>query len=232
MIAVGVDASELQALARVRFPQFARHVPYATARALSGTATALRNDLVAEMREKFDRVTPWVVRGMLVEFATRENLTAAVYANANPVGAGTPAARVLKPHIVGGGRGQKRFEQRIGGYVVPGAGAALDRYGNLRGKELVQILSALGVASGPGHFADRTERSKSRNKKLRHFFRRGNVIYERLEGRRIMPMLVIIGSPDYQPRLDWRGRAQRVVRAVFAPQFVAGMDYAIKTAKR
>lgn len=236
MIGVTIDVRDLLRLANDTWPGFERQVPFAISYSLLDVARDVRADLIAEMDAKFDRPTPWVKRGMLVQAPKKDDvkrgvLEARVYANdGRDKGMGTTTAQILVPHLAGGGRRMKRSERKFGSYVVPGSGATLDNFGNIRNAELVQALSALGKASGSGYEADRTENSKKRNKRLRTFFQRGNVIFER-KGKTVKPVLVMIGEPNYQPVLDWSGRASAIVAANYRGHFLKRMEGAVATAR-
>lgn len=237
MFEARIDVRDLERMTNDVFPEFTRQLPFAASWALLDTARDVRKELIGEIDAKFDRPTPWVIRGMLVQAPRKEdvragNMYAVVYANdARDKGMGTTTAQILVPHLKGGGRKLKRSEVKLGSYAMPGSGAALDAYGNMRNAELVQILSAIGKASGAGYDANRTQRSKKRNLRLRNFFQRGNVIYER-KGKAIKPVLVLTGAPNYTPRLDWQGKADAVVATNFMPNFIHRMEIAIATAKK
>jgi hypothetical protein len=125
-------------------------------------------------------------------------------------GKGTAASEYLKPQIFGGPRKMKRSERYLGSYYVPGAGAKLNQYGNMSGAQITQILSALKALPEVGYMANRTERSRKRNKKFRNFFMIRNPgshlhpgVYEKLANGRIKPILIFIRSPHYMIKLEW-----------------------------
>jgi hypothetical protein len=121
-----------------------------------------------EMKRVFDRPTPYTLNS--------------VYTKLHPAdmsvdiglkewgGKGTAASEYLKPQIFGGSRKMKRSERHLGSYYVPGAGARRNKYGNISGSQITQILSALKALPEVGYMANVTERSRRRNKKPRNFF--------------------------------------------------------------
>lgn len=229
MIALTFDTTALTKLATSVVPELARQIPYATSRALNDSAIDVRNDLRDEMDAKFDRPTPWVKRGVVVAFSNKADLTARVYFN--PFGGSTPTSRVLKPHVGGGGRNRKRHEHRIGSYAMPGSGARLDKYGNMRGADIMRVLSALGTMGEFGQNQSAASRKrKSRAARNTAIFRQGNVIYER-KGQSIAPLMVLTSAPSYTARLDWGDKAREVMSRVFEAHFEKRFSQAIATAK-
>jgi hypothetical protein len=125
-----------------------RQLPFAMALALTRTVLAVEKAEIHEMRDVFDRPTPYTLKSTYTEPATKQKLRAVVGIR-DWASEGTPPANFLIPQIAGGGRRQKRFEralQSVGalpiGYVaVPGKAARLDRFGNMSRGEINQILS-------------------------------------------------------------------------------------------
>jgi hypothetical protein len=69
----------------------------------------------------------------------------------------------MLPLIEGGGRTMKPAERRLGQYYVPGIGAKLNKYGNMSGGQVTQILSRLGkFGDVSGYDMNQTAASKRR----------------------------------------------------------------------
>lgn len=135
-----------------------RRMASALATALTRTATAVRDAEQVEMRDVFDRPTPFTLGSLFVKPATNlANLEAEVGIKDN-VGGARPATSWLRWQIGGGLRTLKAFERLLlgGGYMrngdraVPGAAARLDSYGNISKGQLVQILGQLRLDSSTG----------------------------------------------------------------------------------
>jgi hypothetical protein len=134
-------------------------------------------------------------------------------------------ARSLKRDAMATARNAQR---RLDSYTVPGEGAKLDRYGNMRGAEIVQILSAMGALGDQS----RTPASKRRaGKKARNYFRRGNKLYERKADGSIIPIMVLASDPTYKPLLEWQDKTAAITRSKFVPYFERRWEQAVKTAK-
>ncbi|PZP97517.1 MAG: hypothetical protein DI587_17110 [Variovorax paradoxus] len=143
-----------------------------TAQALNDTGFAVR---AAEQRlvgDAFDRVTPYIVKSVLVEQATPDRLEVGVAAEYLG-GKGVDPDRILAPHIDGGRRGDKASEralQRAGilpqGYqIVPGAGAPLDAFGNVQRGFVVKILSWFQAFGQQGYSANLTQAGRARRER-------------------------------------------------------------------
>lgn len=131
-----------------------RVLPYATAAALTRTAIGLRAALSEEMKNVFDRPTPFTLRAFEYQAATREKLEAKVWLRETAGGRRTstqPPSVWLQPQILGGPRPDKGSERQLrkngllpaGKYVVPGNGAQLDQYGNIRRGAVTKALAGV-----------------------------------------------------------------------------------------
>lgn len=123
------------------------------ATALTRTAQAARAAAQHEIRDSFDRPTPFTLGQVYARAATAAQLVAAVGVSDAPYTVG-----YLKPHIFGGERRHKRFEKLLIGagampsdrYAVPGRFARLDAYGNVSRGTIRQILSHLRIEPTEG----------------------------------------------------------------------------------
>lgn len=151
----GIDRlqRQLTGIAREQLP-FALSV--ATNRTMSGCHTAL----VKEIRDVFHRPTPAVQRGVRWTATTKRNLSGKVYlSTGGGAYGGLDASAILAPHVTGEDRIVKASEIRLrrtgwmgqGQWLVPGAGVKLDRYGNITGPLMRQILAALAAFREGGY---------------------------------------------------------------------------------
>lgn len=134
-----------------------RQVPFATAKALTLTAKEAQKDTYREFERKFDRPTPLTMRSLFIKPATKRDLTSEVFVKDRAIGGknSRSTAELLRHQFGGGTRIVKRLEQvlRVQGFidqdefVVPGAAAKLDRYGNMSRGQLSQMLSQIGVGA-------------------------------------------------------------------------------------
>lgn len=221
-----------------------RQVPFATALALTRTAQEVRKAEIEEMKQVFDRPTPFTLNSLYLKAATKANLTARMWVK--DISGRTE--HYLMPEIYGGARRLKGFERLLmskgllptGWMAVPGAGAKLDAYGNISGGQIVQILSAIKALGEQGYAANRTARSKHRRKNLPELFvgRPGggklpNGVWQRFRfahGSAIKPILIFVRGPRYAKRFDFFGVGSRVAERVFRGIFEQALREALSTA--
>ncbi len=202
-----------------------RKIRFATAMALTWTAQDVRQAERAEMERVFDRPTPYVLNAFQVRPATADRLVSSVqskYAS----GSRDPG-RMLRPHVEGGGRLEKRSEALLAArlglpagstWFIPDVGARLDRYGNMSRPQLVQVMSDLGAQMDRAQNA--SDRSRKRNARARHFALRDRdgtpvAIVIRQGGVLWTVLAIVHARPQYRARLDWYGIAERTARARF-----------------
>jgi len=148
-----IDTTDLDRVRRA-YAQFSdRRFAAGLATALTSTAKAVRVAQQAEIRDVFDRPTPFTLRQIFVWRATAQNLVAEVGVTDYPY-----SVSYLKPHIFGGQRRTKRFERLLmsrgvmpeGTFAVPGRFAKIDAFGNISTGQLRQILSQLRIEPTQG----------------------------------------------------------------------------------
>jgi hypothetical protein len=226
---IHIDAQDLIDLAKIRLPALQKQIPFAAAGALNDTMYRSRIALIEEMGRVFDRPTPYVTRSLRYRKASKSDLAFELWSE--EFGGSMPPAEVLSAEIVGGGRKMKRSETALGSYWVPGEGAKLDRYSNIRGADLTAILSALSLSSDPMQWRTESSRGKAQRRgTAKQYFRQGNIIYQRT-GRQIVPVLVLTKAPTYRKRLPYGEKVAEIVQDTFAEAFRVRFEQAAATAK-
>ncbi len=208
-------------------------VPFATIYALTKTAQDIKDAEYQVMQQSFDRPTRFTLNSLYVQPATRQ--VPAAFVRFKEGFGSVPAWRYLGPEIEGGVRVKKSHEralERVGvlkpdEYVVPGAGVELDSYGNMKGSQLVQILSQLKASPDAGQHSTTSRRSKRTVARAGTYFvmRNGRVpdgIYRR-QGRNLRPILIFVRQPRYQQRLPFRQTADAIFTRRFDAWFAAGL---------
>lgn len=244
-----------------------RQMRFAASVALNRTADTVRKAINSEMQSSFDRPTPYTLRALRVRRSDRNTLTAHVdFKDAGAAGKGTPADRYLSPQVYGGGRSRKRSERALeaagmsaGKYMVPGAGATLDQYGNVSRGQIVQLLSYLQAFGEHGYRANATDRSRKRLAKLgrsdggykkiggvQYFVSRGKGTVT--NGRRqplaagvwrktgvhgvdVHPVLLFVDAPTYQPRLSFYEVAEDTFDQHFDGEYETALEAAMRSAR-
>jgi hypothetical protein len=156
--------------AKKKLGTMARQLPFATKTALNAVAYDARKAVIAEMGSVFDRPTPYVLSGVFVREARKDNLVAEVYMDFFGKGKGVAPEKVLLAEVFGGARRNKRAEvalQRVGlmlpdQVLVPGEGAPLDAYGNVPGSFIVRLLSYFQAFGEQGYKANMTQRNRQK----------------------------------------------------------------------
>lgn len=187
------------------------------------------------IQQRLDRPTPATLRAVVVQQATAENLVATV--RVRDQGQGTPPAQWLAPNEVGGLRGMKKFEQALVAQgsmpanmrAVPGPGAELDQFGNVRRRQLIDVITQLGRDYSPGYqrvIAKSVQKRLERARKTGRIYRavREQVrgveagIYRRTaEGREVL-VFQFVRSTRYRPRLGLMDGALDFARGTFPRQ--------------
>lgn len=133
-------------------------IPQAAVRGLNNLAYDARKALQQEMRDVFDRATPYITNSPVVTPATPERLESKV-SMPYKGGKGVAPESVLRAEITGGPRRMKRFEIVLdragilpkGYFAVPGAKVLLDQYGNVSGPFIVRLISYLQAFGEQGY---------------------------------------------------------------------------------
>lgn len=192
-----------------------RKIAYAKAIALTKTAKRLQTMAEQRVAEAFDRPTAFIQKGFYVRPATVSTPVATI-------GIKDRQAKVLLPHIVGGRRERKPFEQRLAmdaakadGYWVPGAGVKLNQAGNLSRAQIKQIVAGLsntgrygevfvgvpqGLPNAPYGIWSRPTKKVRKQSSL-------------------VPLLIRIEQPNYSKRFDFYGMVENNAPRIFTEEF-------------
>jgi len=229
-----------------------RNVEISAQRALIKTANSVKKAEVAEMERVFDKPTRWTMGAMKVRTTRKFEVQVGIL---DPNGYYKRAANYLGTQIEGGQRRAKAMEVALqqyglmprGWFVVPGAGAQLDAYGNMSVGQIRQILSWFDTASrtsGPDqnmYFSGREKRRKG-TKKTAGFeyivIQPGGVnsfsgkrdtralkqpgIYKRIflgHGTAIKPILIFVKGARYAARFNFEKVARDTAAAMLESEF-------------
>lgn len=207
-----------------------RRLQFAAVQALTRTALAVRDAEQREMRDVFDRPTPFTLNALFVEPATMAKPVARVGIKDN-VGGARPATSWLRWQVFGGLRTPKAFERllmqagamRSDDRAVPGRFARLDAYGNWSRGQLIQVLSQLRIESSTGSsrslprfsFDDRgQDRRRKQGVIKRAYQRAGGQFVAFPNGRgRLLPGIYLVrdtawGRTDPKPILIFVSKAE------------------------
>lgn len=245
MITINVTSTVAQlqaAIARTRNEQ----IPKVQEIALNWTATEIKNALVAEMAQVFDRPTPFTLNSLFIDPARRGRLEAHVYFK-DFAPKGTAAGQYLKPQIEGGTRNLKRMEFQLrtagllpsGKFAVPAKEAPLDQYGNVERGFIVRMLSDLRAFGQSGYRANRKVGRRKGAKATNAFFVGGPTspdpqarhlapgIYWRLPNRVLVMVFVFTNSPGYRKRFNFYEVGQRVALEQYPIRYARAWQYVV-----
>jgi len=214
------------------FPRQLRKVIHPT---INDTLFYTRKKLQEEIVDSFDNPTPYIKRSPRVIKADSQSLSGVVHIEDAP-NKGNAPSKILQAEVFGGPRRHKKFEKALiyagimpaDMFAVPGAAADLDQYGNIKGSQIVKILSYFRAFPEHGYRANSTAATRKRLKRgskkkygVLYFAGKPNknlpdgVWMREIHGlgARIRPILIFVKRPQYQVAFDFFFTAEHYVRA-------------------
>ena len=213
-----------------------KELPFALSMALNDTAEEAMYDTRKLMRDSFkDPIKQYLVGGIRYQRAKRKDGIDRMFARVdieNFGNKGQPRRDIMKPHIEGGDRKQKKSEKLLlgpGRYLYPSRTAARDKFGNLKPSQIVKAISDIGRNFDPA------QNTKSKRKKKKYFAintrRQRTIIMER-NGKNVTPLMVEGAKPSYRKRFDFYGGVQRSADKNFNKHMGKALAYVIKNPKK
>ncbi len=228
-----------------------QHLLRSASTALTRTAIKVREDLKVDMARVFDRPTPYALNGLRAVPSTDKTLTSKVALKDFGGKNGIPAVKFLGPEITGSARHLKRFERALQAkgilpswmYAEASTQADLDQYGNLRGSEIVEMLSALGAFMEGGYLANRTLRSSRHRAKIKkakpqtkYFVTRDRWtkeplgIWKVVSKGHVKPVVVFSRRPAYKARFHFQELAGQHAKEHFETELFRALQEGVKNA--
>lgn len=221
--------------------RFRRHIPFATALALTMTAKKAQSEVRDEMKRKLDRPKAFTLSGTFVKPADKRGFPIKATIGFKDFAAkGTPAAKYLGPQIAGGRRRHKRFERaliaagimRSNEYAVPGDDMRLDRYGNLPRGQISKMLSQLKASPDSQQNATGSVRSKKSRRTRAYFYKRSfRGVFVRTGKRAFTVFIKFVKAPRFRKRLPFDRVVDQTVRFRFPLEFRRAILRAVRTAR-
>jgi hypothetical protein len=240
-------APDLQTLSRAFRELEQRQLPFAMALAATRTAQRVQKRILTRMQADIDNPTSTTLRSLFLTPAKKGKPEARVWFK-DAWNSGVPADRYMQPAVMGGTRKHKRFEKALiarglmdqSKYAIPRPDV-VDNNGNVKGAQVMRILSGLGAAetyAGVTANASNSKRSRAKNNKRFFVAKIGNAegVWERKtsafgSGVKLW-FLFVDSAPKYKQRLDFFGIAQQVMADHYEQEFMTALDHAIATARR
>lgn len=227
-----------------------RQIPYATTLMLNALATSTKRRVEVDIKRNLDRPTNYAQRMMGIKYANKGNLTSQVNVRGSVSGGET---KVLGHLFAGRGRSGKGFEGALvdrgimprGMWAMPGEGAPLDFFGNIKRsfiKQLISYLSSNKVEKKSAQFENRS-RKQAKGSTTSQFFvvnqrKQGGLplgIWQHIgfgSGKALRPVVIFVSKePVYDRYFDLDKTARDVVSEDARYEFDKAMAYAIATAK-
>ena len=254
LVRIEVDADNV--LTR-QFTQLEReNLAFAVMQATNATAFGIREAWATAAPRVFDRPTPLTVKAAQYEKATKARPFAVVKLR-DEATKGTPPARYLLAQVQGGVRAKTGLELLLqakgvmppGMFAVPGKGAQLDAFGNMKRGQVRQVLSQLQAGREAGYTSNESEASRDRRRKRnakrgvrggeyfavpRQRGRLGPGVYERIQtgfGSAVRAIYRFVRGVSYRPRYDIFGLAQRQWNKLMPFHFEREIAKALESSK-
>lgn len=236
------------------FTQLEREqLPFVAVQAANHTAFAVRRRWEGAMKQVFDRPTGLTMKSALYEKATKSNPVARIFIR-DEASKGASPAKYLQAEVEGGVRRHKGFERRLIAagvmtsreYAMPGKGAELDGYGNMRSGQISKILSQLGARFDRTQNESAVSRKRRRGREGRAGQRRGDYfavtvagrkglrpgVYQRVStgfGSGVRSILYFATSANYRVRFNIFGLAQGIYEQEYPFHFERELAKAVQT---
>jgi len=233
-----------------------KQLPFATSFALNKTAQKVKEAQQKEMRDVFDRPTPFTLNSIFIKSSNKSNLTATVGLKSF-ASKGNAAAKYLQAQIAGGERRLKGYEVALrsigvlpeGYFTVPGEAAKMDLFGNIQRGQIVQILA---------YFRANRETLSNSNDKMLAKLKRGTkkrtgiqyfvgapgdgkaplgIWQKNYAGKftgpfkSLQPVLIFVQSSNYEKNYDFKYVAELAVKKNFDDEFRAALEIALMNAR-
>lgn len=237
----------------------AKQANFALSKTINDSLYSIKDDYIKSFSTIFDKPNmKYLKTAFTVKKSTKTSLAGMIEVSPWDMGKGQTPEAVLLHHVAGGDRPLKRFEKAMIGsgfmgsnmIAVPGAGAKLDQYGNIRGSFSAMLISYFGgyrKAGFDGNMKQATRdkmarmgKSKKQAKKINgvvYFMSKGGKFARGIwsktgtHGSRVMPVVLFVRTPNYKKRFDFYGIADRNIQANFKDRYVKNFEFAMSTAK-
>lgn len=200
----------------------ANQIPYALSKALNATAKDVSAAERVRVGQVFDRPKPFTLNAFGIQYSTKQNLVASVFAK-------DIQNQYLFMEAEGGTRGFKTFEQLFAGgsgadeVALPGAGIKTDQYGNITLSQIRRIAADLNSSGSSKRFF----KGKPKGQNL------PDGIYARVnKNHHITPLMIFATAAVYKKRFDFSEVAVATFNETFARNLAAAWEQALATMKK
>lgn len=243
MTAVTIQLEGLDALRRQLDSFSDRRFRAAVATTLTRVAGQVRQAWRTELQAELDRPTPLTRNAPISTRADATRLRAEVFLRDRLASGGITPAEYIATQEMGGDRRLRKFEQALvaagampaGSRAVPGRGALLDAFGNVRRQQIVQVLNQLGGGALSvgyrqviGRTTARRQAAAARSGRQYIALPRGNGtlpagIYTRA-GRELRAVFFFVAAVRYRRRTGLADAAKRVADSRLGAEMKRAVD--------
>ncbi len=244
MTTINVSVNVDEAVKRLGFVR--KQIPFITSLSLNRTGQKVKAKEEHEIRDVFDRPTPFIQNSIFLKPSNKTNLTATVGIK-DFASKSVPATKILEAEIKGGSRRLKRYEialRRVGAlpngyYTVPGKAAPMDKYGNVVKRKFNEILAYLQAFPEAGYKANSTAATKEKLRKgskkkigVSYFvgrpaggrlplgiWKRNHVGLFNGPSKQLEPIFIFVQHTQYKPIYDFKFVAENTVKKEFNGEF-------------
>lgn len=234
---------------KARIGGLAKQADFAASRALNTMAKSVTAGVYSEMRSVLDKPTPFALRSMRTEWASKANLSASVGLRTDAPDGGTSYFKALHHLFSGGTRDWKRMEGALlglgvvpkGMMVVPGAACPLDSRGNMRRAAMVELLGVLRSSVRNLRVVRRAGKTSKQQKAVGYFvIRPGDKshlhpgIWKRIEtgsSSTVKPIIMFVHPGKWRRYIDLQSIGEKVVARDFNSAFDTELRRAISSAR-
>lgn len=238
--------ADIEHLSRALSSLGQKQLPFALALAATKMAQRIQRAERTALKQHLDNPTATTLNSLYVKPAKKGNPVARTYFK-DAWSSGVPADAYLQAQVFGGPRKAKRLDNALIARGLMGAGqsaipraSVVDANGNVKGAQVMKILSGLGAAETvAGVTANATNSRRSKKKNNKRFFvakiGKARGIWERKGtafGSAVkLWFLFVDAEPKYKKRLPFFEIAEHQVEQHYMQEFTSALDRAIATAK-
>lgn len=241
--------------ARKELANIKKQTAFATSQTINTMAFGSKKDIDTQIKQRIDRPTRFIQRAIEVDKSTRATLKATV-----KVGTRQNRSALLGHLFTGGTRRGKPYEGALRGmgvlprgmYTVPGEGAPINAFGNIRKaflNKLINQLLAIDIPRNaesslpPGVWERTTERGKRKRGARRATGRNAKQVFvvhkqtkatgpkRRATGPKPKALLLFVKRPHYRRVFDMPATVIKIVQQRFDREFDKNFKRALATAR-
>lgn len=215
MIQISVKTDIESAISQLQTIAEAKQMRFAVAKALTATAVEVQQEVRKNMADRFTLRRQWIVQGIRVDKATKENLTATIYSKDAFMG---------RQEV--GGTKTPKYDQHL---AIPMRAVRRYKSGMINPADLP---SNLGQASFTVKRGGKEAARRGAGGSVFKLVSKGRTFLCRRRNGQVELLYMLIPKADVKKRLGLAEDAQKIAKARFGINLRDAMEYAMRTARR